>query len=224
MKKTTLLFTILMFFALSLTAQKPCKVLVPALDSIYSGKCKKGLANGKGEAIGKDSYNGRFSEGLPDGKGIYTWSNGDVYDGEWKNGLRHGEGTLSLKMADGDSIIAGLWEADKYTGPKPVEPKVIYKASIDRYRFTKKAGVKNRVLIDFYQNGSRNLDISNLLMNTSNGVQCELGQSKGYDYIQFPVRIKLTYLTLNKLKTATFHAIFEFEITEPGDWVVEIHN
>ena len=35
----------------------------------------------------------RYSlKGKPYGKGIYTWSNGEIYDGEWANGLKHGSG------------------------------------------------------------------------------------------------------------------------------------
>lgn len=30
--------------------------------------------------------------GKPNGKGIYTWNNGEIYDGEWGNGLKHGSG------------------------------------------------------------------------------------------------------------------------------------
>jgi len=29
---------------------------------------------------------GEFIRGKAEGKGIYTWLNGEVYDGEWKNG------------------------------------------------------------------------------------------------------------------------------------------
>lgn len=224
MKQFITFLGLLMFFSLTASAQKPCKVLVPALDSSYSGKCKKGLAHGKGLALGIDKYEGRFSQGLPDGKGTYTWANGDVYKGNWKDGHRNGEGILSLKHAGIDSIMAGLWENDKYLGPKPLAPKVLTKVSIDRYSFINRPGVKDRVLIDFYQNGVRNTGITNLLVNTSKGQQCTLGHSIGYDFIEFPVRIKVHYTTKNKLGTSEYQAIFEFEITEPGDWLVVIHN
>ena len=29
-----------------------------------------------------------------DGKGVYKWSNGDVYDGDWKDNRPNGQGTL----------------------------------------------------------------------------------------------------------------------------------
>jgi len=30
--------------------------------------------------------------GKAHGKGVYSWSNGEVYDGEWDQGLKHGYG------------------------------------------------------------------------------------------------------------------------------------
>jgi 1-phosphatidylinositol-4-phosphate 5-kinase len=37
------------------------------------------------------------------GKGIYTWYNGDIYDGEWLDGMKHGYGVW--KNFAGDSYI-----------------------------------------------------------------------------------------------------------------------
>ena len=48
-------------------AQNPCKVLMKEISGSYSGECKKGLADGKGEAKGVDRYIGAFKKGLPDG-------------------------------------------------------------------------------------------------------------------------------------------------------------
>ncbi|NPD44614.1 MULTISPECIES: hypothetical protein [unclassified Lentimicrobium] len=207
-----------------LSAQKNCKVLVSEIDSIYTGKCKKGLANGKGTAIGIDSYTGKFSKGYPHGRGTYNWANGDIYTGNWKEGKRSGAGKLTLKLGATDSIIDGLWDDDKYMGAKPIPPKVIHKVSIDRYSFKKTGGTKNRVLINFMQNGMRNTTITNFSMSTSNGIESNLGHSIGYDFIEFPVRILVNYMTMNKLKSEEYQVILEFEITDPGDWLLEIHN
>ena len=61
-----------------------CKVLVDALSDKYEGRCKKGLAHGKGIATGIDTCEGKFKNGFPHGQGVYTWKNSDVYDGNWK--------------------------------------------------------------------------------------------------------------------------------------------
>ena len=47
-----------------------CKVLAETLAESYEGDCKKGLADGKGKAIGTDSYEGGFKKGLPEGEGV----------------------------------------------------------------------------------------------------------------------------------------------------------
>jgi len=224
MKHLIPFISLLLFFSFQSIAQESCKVLIPEIDSLYTGKCKKGLAHGKGFAQGVDSYAGKFYKGWPQGKGTYTWANGDQYVGEWKKGKRNGEGYLILKLTTQDSIIEGIWENDLYLGPKPIAPKVISRTSIDRYSFKKTGGIKNRVLIDFLQNGARNTTITNLMIYSSNGIESDLGHSIGYDYIEFPVTIRVNYTTLNKLKSVEIQAIFEFEITEAGDWLVEIHN
>lgn len=217
------LFTVISF-SIQINAQESCKVLIPEIDSIYIGKCKKGLAHGKGDAFGVDSYSGRFANGLPNGKGTYTWADGSIYTGGWMAGKLHGEGTLIIKLDERDSIVDGLWDKDKYMGPKPIAPRIITKVGVDRFSIKPAGGIKDRVLIDILQNGTRNTGISNFLISTSKGVETSLGYSVGYDYIDFPVRIRVSYMTFNKLKSEQYQVIFEFEISEPGDWVVEIHN
>lgn len=215
---------LLIAISFQLIAQEACVVLIPEISDTYSGKCKNGLANGKGRAEGIDTYEGKFSEGLPHGRGTYTWANGNTYTGEWFKGKRQGPGTLTVKLATKDSIVDGLWDDDRYLGPKPKAPRVITKVGVDRYSFKKLAGTKDRVLIDIKQNGMRNTTVTNFSMTTSNGVETNLGFSVGYDYIDFPVTIRVTYVTQNKMRTQTYQVIFEFEISEPGDWIVEIHN
>ena len=33
-------------------------------------------------------YEGDFSNGKPHGNGVYSWANGEVYEGEWDKGLK----------------------------------------------------------------------------------------------------------------------------------------
>jgi hypothetical protein len=205
-------------------SQGNCKVLKPELTGGYKGKCKDGLANGKGSAIGIDRYEGQFLKGLPEGKGTYTWATGESYTGYWREGKRNGEGEYTFFYNGNDSILAGNWENDRYTGPVPKKPQVIHKSNIDRYTFRKTKNIRNRILINLYQNGSRNTGISNLMISSSSGYDTSLGNSVGYDEVSFPVKILVKYTTLNKLKTATYDVEFEFEISESGDWIVDLHN
>lgn len=215
---------LIVLLAISVSAQESCKVLLPSISVTYEGKCKKGLANGKGIASGTDRYEGQFKAGLPDGKGSYTWANGDVYTGEWMEGLRHGIGKFTTKVNGEEIVQDGLWEKNTYKGPKPKAPSVTFKTGVDRYDFRKDITDKNRVLISFMQNGMRNNSVMNLLMSTSSGYETQLSEMVGYDEVTYPVTIKVAYTTYNKLRTVTVDVRFEFVIYEPGDWKVEINN
>jgi hypothetical protein len=207
-----------------LFGQEECLVLKPQISSKYEGECKNGLAHGKGTASGLDRYEGQFKKGLPNGVGTYLWSNGDKYVGEFFEGFRHGEGSFTFKSNDRDTTIAGRWDKDEYKGPIPEKPKVITAMSVDRYTFQKTSDIKNRVLINMYQNGTRNLGIENFIMVSSSGYETKLGESVGFDNVTFPVTIKVNYVTWNKLRGSQYSVVFEFRIFEPGDWAVDIHN
>ncbi|HEY9113620.1 MAG TPA: hypothetical protein VIN10_02915 [Bacteroidales bacterium] len=218
------LFAFVSIFYFSGYGQEECKVLVPELVGTYEGKCKKGLANGKGKAVGKDTYEGQFTKGLPDGSGTYYWANGDVYQGDWLNGMREGVGILTFQYQEKDSVLAGLWKKDEYKGPVPAKPKVNYMTGVDRYTFLKYGDIQNKVLISILQNGSANTTIEGLRTSTSSGVNTQSGTSFGFDYITFPVTIKVNYTTYNKLHTNKYYVVFEFTISEPGEWQVNIYN
>lgn len=213
-----------MLIATMVYSQQDCKVLKPGISNHYEGKCKNGLANGKGIATGIDKYEGQFIKGLPQGSGTYTWSDGSTYTGEWIEGLRYGIGKYTMRENGKDSIQNGLWLNDEYKGAKPDKPNVIYNYGAERYNFKRNLSRSNKVLVDFYQNGTRNNRISNLLMSTSSGDDITYGILTGYDNVIFPVTIKITYTTANKLKSSTMNVRFEFVIYEPGDWVVELYN
>jgi len=62
-----------------------------------------------------DEYEGEFNaKGKREGKGIMRFSEGDVYEGQWKAGKMEGRGTY--KMADGD-VYEGLYKAGLKEGP-----------------------------------------------------------------------------------------------------------
>ncbi|GAB4813493.1 hypothetical protein N2152v2_000539 [Parachlorella kessleri] len=41
---------------------------------------------------GGESYRGGWRDDVPEGEGIYSWSDGSVYEGSWHEGLKHGWG------------------------------------------------------------------------------------------------------------------------------------
>jgi hypothetical protein len=100
MKREIFLTMILVSFLFpgTMMAQIGCKVLLLAISDSYTGNCKDGLAEGTGQASGKDFYKGEFVKGLPDGKGTYIWKNGATYDGEWNKGMRDGYGMYGKRI------------------------------------------------------------------------------------------------------------------------------
>lgn len=52
-------------------------------------------------------YVGEYKDGMRHGQGTHTYANGDKYVGEWKDDMRHGQGTATL--ADGE-VVSGKWE------------------------------------------------------------------------------------------------------------------
>ena len=60
-----------------------------------------------------DQYVGEFKDGKRHGQGTYTYVSGATYVGEFKNGRKHGKGTMTY--AYGDQYV-GEWKDDKFHG------------------------------------------------------------------------------------------------------------
>ena len=96
----------------------------------YLGQIKEGKFEGKGELNieGISKYNGEFKNDLPEGKGIFEdYENNYKYDGDWSLGKKNGRGVL--EFADGTKYEGdfknnkiegkGIWiwpNGDKYEG------------------------------------------------------------------------------------------------------------
>ena len=128
--KFLIIIPVLLYVSLLAHSQK-CEVLVQTLKGTYEGDCKKSKANGKGTATGEDVYTGDFKNGYPEGFGKYVWENGDWYEGQWKKGLRDGQGIMHLTAENSkDSLLDGFWKKDKYTG-KFEHPYIIHSKTAD---------------------------------------------------------------------------------------------
>ncbi|MFN8242607.1 MAG: hypothetical protein U0X40_01025 [Ferruginibacter sp.] len=123
------------FIALCLTQvcmaqNSDCKVMAEKLKGTYQGECSDGKANGEGFARGEDAYSGTFKNGLPNGLGKYTWSNGDYYKGNWKKGQRDGKGEMHYTSNGKDSVVQGFWKRDAYEGKYEV-PYIVHDKTFD---------------------------------------------------------------------------------------------
>ena len=122
MKKLILITSLFLAFYLVGVSQNSGPVLKKELVGKYEGEQKKGLAQGKGTATGKESYTGEFKAGLPDGIGIYTDSVGNVFKGTFKYGIKDGKGEFIPSPTSGEKAMTGYWMDDKYVGKDKVEP------------------------------------------------------------------------------------------------------
>ena len=87
-------------------------LLTPSLTLGEDGKCIEGdCVNGKGIYLysSGEKYEGQFKNGKLHGRGILNFPDGNKYIGQFKNGKRHGHGILNFP--DGDYYI-GEWKDD----------------------------------------------------------------------------------------------------------------
>jgi hypothetical protein len=208
-----------------LMSQDVCSVLVKELSGSYTGKCRKGLAHGKGKAIGIDTYVGRFSKGLPHGSGIYTWADGRRYDGEWSNGKQHGKGSMTYPMEGEDSVVTGIWKNGRYMGAKtPPAHQVLGMRNVKRYSITKMNETGTGIRVALYLAGNFNTEIENFSMASSSGEEYQSGRYVGLENAIPPYTVTIRYRSWNTLHSAQNEVFFEFTINEPGLFEVSITN
>lgn len=223
MKKKSFIVLLLVLSGMIVSAQETCKVLVKGLQGTYTGGCKKGLANGKGTAVGVDNYTGYFKKGLPNGEGTYIWASGEKYIGTWHMGQKNGEGTFYCKIDGRDTALSGLWTNDKYNGPKPVPPKILAKTNIQNIGFSR-TGDGDVIYISIFLAGGSNNSVSNVSIFGSSGNEFTTGTYRGFEKVDFPFKCRITYTTRNAFRTGVNDCVAEFVITQPGRWDVRIMN
>ncbi|MFA6126793.1 MAG: hypothetical protein WC699_05775 [Bacteroidales bacterium] len=221
--KTHLLF-LLVFAPLIAAGQQNCKVLLPALDSVYVGKCKNGLAHGSGEAWGRFHYTGKFADGFPQGSGIAEYRDGTVFTGYWEKGLRQGKGTLRIKQNGVFTEKTYLWAGDSIQKEiLPPSYKVISQRNVSRFRIFRQ-GDGN--VVWFYPNSTGGIATNDMdfILTGSSGNERNYNPKFAYQEVVFPFKGSIKYQAWNKLRTAQMEIFFEFVISEPGNWIVEIQN
>ncbi|KAG7393818.1 hypothetical protein PHYBOEH_006001 [Phytophthora boehmeriae] len=85
--------------------------------AVYKGELVDGIRQGKGELVfaNGDKYEGEFRQGFRHGHGVFTSKHGArVYDGEWRRGEQHGVGKERW-LANGDRY-EGEYQHDVFHG------------------------------------------------------------------------------------------------------------
>jgi hypothetical protein len=215
---------ILSLLANNLYSQETCKVLMPQISDSYTGSCKNGLADGKGEAYGTDQYKGSFKKGLPEGEGVYIWQTGEKYEGSWKKGMREGKGSYTFLSDGKETVMTGIWNEDKYIGEKAVAPyTILFKNSITRVSCTKAGETPNYVVYKFSRAGGSASDINELMLTGSSGDETISQNFIGFEQVTFPFEGKIKFIAPNALRTAMMSCELRYQINEPGAWTVTIY-
>ena len=93
-----------------------------------------------------NKYEGSFKEGLKHGKGVFTWADGNVYDGEYEDDMRSGVGVYSY--INGNKYD-GEWKDNVKNGRG-----VFYYKNGDRYDGSYSESLRQGRGVYYYKNGS----------------------------------------------------------------------
>lgn len=198
-----------------------CRVLLPAIDSAYTGECKRGLAHGNGTASRFDYFSGEFKNGLPHGLGRYVWRNGDVFEGSWYKGKREGLGQFTPivgKSCEGtwknDQLVPSI-DADDFVH----EYRVKQSTNIEKATFRRSSATGNTINIRFFRN-STPAQVFELNMIATSGDDQANADFPVFAFVEFPFAAKLVYKIPDKGGAVLTECMLEFVIMEPGDYDV----
>ena len=75
-------------------------------DENYVGEIYDGKANGDGTLTTEHwTFRGTFKNNERHGLGVYTWKNGTVEEGEFKNGEKEGKDTFEIICLGKDGLV-----------------------------------------------------------------------------------------------------------------------
>ncbi len=222
----TLIFILIIAYGNKVTysqEQGTCKVLLKEISGTYKGDCKDGLANGKGTATGEDKYTGQFKNGLPDGKGKYSYKNGNSFKGTWVNGLKEGRGTYIYYVDGKINMMEGYWKNDEYVGPD--DPDLFYRVTnqsgISHYTIKKVEGKMDKVTITFIAAMTSYVP-SDLKVNVSTGKLGREAKNVAISQYSLPMHCEVHYSFLSS--GGIWQCFFYFDILKPGSYEIVLNN
>jgi len=181
-----------------------CKI-IGDIEGVYKGKCKKGLAHGKG---------------------VFKYAEvAHTYEGSFKDGMMNGKGIVFVMVNGKKEVInRGVWKDNVFLG---AEEKPLYEISqrlfVDDLKISKYFDVGDKVYFKFFQNGGTN-PITNLEMAANSGDEMIGHNVAGFKNITFPFVVFISYTTYNKFRSAKYTARIKVTINEPGVWEVKLIN
>lgn len=220
---------------LAQSTEPPCKVDLPSLTGTYTGECKNGFAQGKGEAKGIDRYVGLFKSGLPNGKGIMYYGDTAYHSGNFQDGIKEGKGeTHYTKAGEPEKIVEGYWSGDEFKGKTYKTYHFTGASLFDMFEISPSEQSGKTLTIEIsttsgspdgtkptYTSGGNVITIDELIPIDGNIVitrNSNVTPNKSvvnYEISSFPIRLQITLST---------GRIFELELYKAAAWIIKLYN
>jgi len=164
-----------------------------------------------------------FKYGLPDGRGKYTYKNGDIYEGYWSNGLKNGQGKFSYTLNGQKMTLRGYWKNGDYVGvTNPDEPyRVTANTGIESYSIKRIEDIGAHIKISFV-GAMTKLVPTGLNVTTSSGHINK--ENKNFSIYDFVCPNNCTINFIIRTSGGNRQCKLEFEILQPGKYEVLITN
>jgi len=202
------------------STQSGCKVLLDSISGSYTGDCKGGLAHGNGIARGVDEYNGKFKEGLPDGKGRYIWANGNYYDGSWSKGKRDGKGKF-FNFSEGKTITA-IWKDDGIEKDLTKYYKILRASNVRLVSAQKNIKLVPGTVEIIFKVPQGHEYYNSLQLSGSSGYVIRSQGSVAFKDVTYPFKGEISFVISGDSFVIHKNCIVEFELLEEGAWTVTI--
>ncbi|MBS0001384.1 MAG: hypothetical protein KFF73_20530 [Cyclobacteriaceae bacterium] len=219
-----------------------CRVLPAPISKDYEGDCRKGLAEGKGIARGKDvTYEGDFRKGMPHGEGILKFADGRTFEGQWRNGEIYGYGEFRNSSGEvKQGYYKGTIEEFRYMGEdKSALPgyRILDTERLENanYTFVNSDPQGRRITIKIFENNIRTITHFEILEITGGVIQLVTNAggrlNAEIEKVDFPVTIGIRYIIPygtqdtklpGNVDNMNSPRIMRFTIMEPGTWTVTI--
>lgn len=117
----------------SCNIEKQLSIGLPNGQDPHASNTQVGFRVGELILSNGDRYSGTMLGNTPEGSGTYIWSDGCVYDGEWRRGMRHGHGKMMLPSG---AVYEGEYSGDyihgdgTYIGPDNLTYKGRWKLNL----------------------------------------------------------------------------------------------
>lgn len=225
-----ILFAIILSVTFLHLHSQDCTVAKDSLVGSYTGGCKNGMANGKGKAMGADTYEGEFRSGLPDGHGVYTWHDGTVYTGKFVKGLREGKGVMRYKITDApDSTVEGFWKNDKYTGTHEKSYEV-YSLSKNITNVVVKYKNDKQSRVNFYivntSSSAMSLNYGSAIKMKVDNISLSKGgyqRTENYEYMKRTETILFGVVYPLHMRVAIYSETIDMELFDEGSYTIEVN-